>query len=99
VTVPSSLNNVDLVTQASDAELLSFLSYDSQYYWPQIKYVDDLIEMDQIATLSVSEKLTAANVIETDDILEYIAGDFIELSQDFEVTLGAQFDAYIDISL
>jgi len=60
--------------------------------------VDDLIEMDQIVTLSVSEKLTAANVIETDDILEYIAGDFIELSQDFEVTLGAQFDAYIDIS-
>jgi len=54
--------------------------------------------MDQIVTLSVSEKLTAANVIETDDILEYIAGDFIELSQDFEVTLGAQFDAYIDIS-
>lgn len=95
VTVPASLVGVNLVTQASNADLLSFLGYSSSSYCPTTVNVYDTIEMNQIAQLSVSQDLTADNVIESMADVIYTAENTIELGLDFEVNLGAMFRADI----
>lgn len=95
VTVPSNLAGINLVTQATNAELLSFLGYTTDSYCPTTTHVYNTIETNQIATLSVSQDLTADNLIEPTADVTYTAQNSIELGADFEVNLGAMFSADI----
>lgn len=95
VTVPPQLTGINLVSQASDADLLSFLGYTSDRYCPLTEDVNDTIEMNQIAELSVSQDMTANNLILPAADVRYRAENSIELNLDFEVNLGAMFTAEI----
>ena len=95
VEVPADLANIDLVNQATDSELLSFLGYDSQSYCPMNQHIDRTIDMGQIAAMSVQNDITSNNLILENAIVEYTAGHSIELQADFEVVLGAEFTAQI----
>ncbi len=95
VTVPVALMGTDLVSQASDAELLSFLGYTSDRYCPQVKHIEDTISQGQIAEVHVSDMLTANNLISQHADVSYTANQSIELEVDFEITLGAIFNADI----
>lgn len=97
VVVPTTLMGVDLVSQASDAELLSFLGYDSEAYCPFDIHVDRTITVGQIAEMSVQNDLTADNLIQLNADVSYKAGHSLEFQDDFEVVLGAEFSAEIDV--
>lgn len=96
VSVPANLASTNLVTQASDADLLSFLGYDSDQYCPPVRHIEDTILQDQIAELHVSETLTANNQISQNADVFYTANHSIELDIDFEISLGASFIADIE---
>jgi len=95
VVIPSQLTGVNLVSQASDADLLSFLGYSTGPYCPVTEDIQETIVMNQIAELSVSQDLTANNLIETSAEVLYTAETSIELDLDFEVIIGASFTAEI----
>lgn len=93
--IPQHLLGVNLISQASDADLLSFLGYDTNPYCPMTESIHDIVMSGQIAQMSVSQDLIANNVIESSAELRFTAENSIELDIDFEVNIGAFFSAEI----
>jgi len=95
ITVPTSLAGVDLVSSATDTDLLSFLGFESAAFCPVNIHVSDVIEPSQITHVSASQDVTANNFINVLAEVDYVAENSVELQSGFEVLLGATFTAEI----
>ncbi len=91
VSVPPILAGVNLVTEASSSDLLSFLGYDSAPHCPDDEYVFDTIAPGQIIAVDAALNVTAVNIVATNAQAEYQALNSVTLSPNFEVQLGAEF--------
>jgi len=82
---------LDLVNQATDAELLSFLGYDTEVFCPTELEVLDTITDGQIAEVSTSDFIIADNLIQSNSTVNYSSLNSVELIAGFECEGGAEF--------
>jgi len=87
---------LDLVNEATDAELLSFLGYDSEVYCPTEIQITDTVTEGQIAELNTSDFIIAENLIETNSTVNFSSNNSIELMAGFECETGADFTIDLD---
>ena len=79
----------NLVTEATDAELLSFLGYETETFCPTEIHINDTIVQNQIAEMKTSDLITADNIIELNSTVTYSSTNSIELEIGFESETGA----------
>lgn len=96
VSIPSELDGIDLVTSATDMQLLSFLGYDSNPFCPVDFHVSSDIVSGQIADASAQNDLTADCLVQTQALVRLSAGNSIELQNGFEVAAGAEIELMIE---
>lgn len=89
VDVPVELANVDLFSEATDGEILSFLGYDTEPYCPDNVYVQDTIVSNQIALMEAVNEITSDQGIAANGNMTYHAGDAVELLPGFTLDAGA----------
>ncbi|MBK8503772.1 MAG: hypothetical protein IPL46_17110 [Saprospiraceae bacterium] len=95
VNVPGELAGVDLVTEASDNQLLSFLGYDSNPFCPQDFHVASDISTGQIVDAAAQNNLTASCLIQSQALVDFSAALSVELQEGFQVNVGAEFQAAV----
>jgi hypothetical protein len=94
--VPPGLNGVDLVSQATDNELLSFLGYDTESYCPDTINVIDHLDTCQIAIMNAAMEITAQHQVDSCAQMTYSATNGIELLNGFEAILGSEISINLD---
>jgi len=82
---------VSIVNGATDAELLSFLGYDTEVFCPMEIEVLDTIVDGQIVELSTSDLIIAENLIQPNSTVIYSSINSVELLSGFECETGADF--------
>jgi hypothetical protein len=93
IVIPTELAGVDLYSDATDTEILSFLGYNSDAYCPaNISIIDD-IAPGQIALMEAADTISTSHLVGANAIMRYSAGTTIELLPGFEVAVGAAIEA------
>jgi len=87
---------LDLVNDATDAELLSFLGFETETFCPTEILVTDTVNNGQIVELSTSDLITAENLLEENSIVTYSSTNSVELLVGFECLVGADFTINLD---
>ncbi len=95
VYLPANLIGVDLDNDATDAELLGFLGYDSEHYCPDYFTIVEDIQQDQLIENHAAIALQINSNIQENAKLSLHAENHIILDNGFTMELGATLTASI----